>query len=288
MGVPAHSLVVAVVVVTCGCGSGNAASSPTNAPEAKADCASELHFEAGRGCIPNASVAPTAVGPSPAVLPPRAESGAMARIPGGTFQMGSRAGGGEADKHPVTVAGFEMDVTEVTTGAYSACVRAGDCSAAATDNAACNYGKSDKDNYPINCVNWGQATTYCHVQGKRLPTEEEWEYAARGGAEGRTYAWGNAPPDSQVCWSGISKRDGTCAVGNFARGAFGLADMTGNVWEWTASNSSADHGKNSPAPARVIRGGSWDFVVASLLRSSFRPWSAPSDRGNNIGFRCAR
>ena len=230
----------------------------------------------------------------------RSESASMVHIPGGAFLMGSPDGVGwdnEHPQHPVTVAAFEMDTTEVTVAAYSACVQSGQCTAPSTDQSPdhlvgaprlCNFGKGDKSNHPINCVGWGQAATYCNAHGQRLPTEEEWEYAARGGQEEREYSWGSAPPDFQLCWSGISKRNGTCAVGNFARGAFGLADMSGNVWEWTASGHSKDYSKKRVDLERTYRGGSFAETRSSEVRAAARYGFKPQDQGEYLGFRCVR
>jgi formylglycine-generating enzyme required for sulfatase activity len=278
---------------------------------ASTECAAGMRFEAGRGCVGNvvsAAVQSDTPRGSPAPAP-QGEVAGMVSIPAGSFLMGSNDG--EADEKPVhrvSVAGFAMDVTEVTTAAYTACVRAGRCSAASTDGY-CNYGHSDKNNHPINCVDWGQATAYCASVGKRLPTEEEWEYAARG-TDGRKYSWGNEEPGTRACWSRWSNvrpidpwgnKEGTCSVGSCSSGVFGLKDMNGNVWEWTStvhsidySNSRADTAlRTRPVPleemdARVRRGGGWYFGDPSDLRSSNRDGFAPSLLDSNLGFRCAR
>jgi len=257
-----------------------------------ASCAAGSHFEAGRGCVGNVVPAAVFVQPdtprgSPAPAQGEVAAGSMVSIPAGSFMMGSNDGTwDERPVHRVSVAGFSMDVTEVTTAAYTACVRAGRCSAAGTD-ADCNYGHSDKNNHPINCVDWDQATAYCASVGKRLPTEEEWEYAARG-TDGRTYSWGNEEPGTRACWNRRASKEGTCSVGSYSSGVFGLKDMTGNVWEWTSSGSSDDYGKSRTNAARVNRGGGWVNGVASLLRSSSRDGYAPSHRDYGLGFRCAR
>lgn len=250
-----------------------------------ASCAAGSHFEAGRGCVGDAVAAAVVVPsrPSPAPAGQEAAVGGMVNLPAGSFMMGSNVSG-EKPARRVSVAGFAMDVTEVTAGAYTACVRAGRCSAAGTGRS-CNYGKSDKDNHPINCVDWDQATAYCGSVGKRLPTEEEWEYAARG-TDGRRYPWGDEEPGARACWNQRSAGS-TCSVGSYASGVFGLKDMAGNVWEWTASGYS-DYGNNRASEARVTRGGGWFNAVASSLRSSCRDGHAPSDRGDGLGFRCAR
>lgn len=222
---------------------------------------------------------------------PGADSGAMVAIPAGSFMMGSPDGEGEGDEHPqhrVSVAGFSMDVTEVTVAAYAKCVSAGACGGAGTAgvSAFCNYGRSDKDNHPINCVNWDQATAYCAWAGKRLPTEEEWEYAARG-TDGRTFPWGSSAPGGNLCWNRGTSKAGTCAVGTYAPGAFGLKDMAGNVWEWTSSRYSEDYSKDRTSSAHVLRGGDWFNGFGAFVRSAYRLRLAPP-AGDVLGFRCAR
>jgi len=193
----------------------------------------------------------------------------------------------------VTVQGFCLDVTEVTVDAYTACVQTGRCTGdhprqwtadgtTFSADEACNYGVSGKGPHPMNCVDWTQATTYCQANGKRLPTEEEWEWAARGGAEGRTYPWGAAPPSGQLCWSGTKKRSGTCAVGSYPAGDApgGIHDLAGNVWEWTASNHEGN--------TRVRRGGGWINEDTASPRAAHRGRSTPAFRSDLLGFRCAR
>jgi formylglycine-generating enzyme required for sulfatase activity len=234
------------------------------------------------------------VGAQPATASASGSNGScpegMAFLPGGTFTMGDR-------KDNVTVQPFCMDVTEVTVGAYAVCAKSGQCSPAATAadwpnisdaertkwSPYCNGSRTDRSDHPVNCVDWAQSATYCHALGKRLPTEEEWEWAARGGSQGRVYPWGNAAPDFQLCWGGMRNRDGTCAVGSFPAGdaAGGIHDLSGNVWEWTASDFDAS--------TRVQRGGSWlPWLGASSVRAAFRMGAPTGGRNVNLGFRCAR
>jgi formylglycine-generating enzyme required for sulfatase activity len=234
-------------------------------------CSAGMHFVAGMGCVPDVVGPPPAAQPAAQVPPPAVSGGAcpagMVSLAGGSFTMGDR-------QDQVTVSTFCLDATEVTVDAFGACVRAGQCSA---DNVgtqfwdnqdhgegACNWGVAGRGNHPINCVDWGQAATYCNAQGKRLPTEEQWEWAARGGSRGFTYPWGNAEPDFQACWSGVSERSGTCPVGSLPQGDApgGIHDLAGNVWEWTSSNYDAS--------ARVDRGGGWYNSDPSDLRAADR------------------
>jgi formylglycine-generating enzyme required for sulfatase activity len=242
----------------------------------------------------------------------------MVSIPRGTFQMGSNSG--EADEkpvHAVTVAAFCMDVTEVTVDAYASCVRGGGCNTSGLQGSgewwakACNWGQSGKGTHPINCVDWNQASAYCRWANKRLPTEEEWEYGARG-TSGRTYPWGNEAPGPRllnacgsecVAWASAqgqtwppamySSDDGwatTAPVGSYPSGdsPFGLKDMAGNVWEWTSSGYSWNYSKNRVTDNRVSRGGSWDGSGPSDVRAAYRNGNGPASRDYDLGFRCAR
>ncbi|MBM4374831.1 MAG: SUMF1/EgtB/PvdO family nonheme iron enzyme [Deltaproteobacteria bacterium] len=206
----------------------------------------------------------------------------MVPIPAGTFTMGDDENTEKAGQ--VTVDAFCMNRTEVTTAAYAACVKAGKCTPADTEYG-CNAGVAGRQNHPINCVDWNQADAYCTAQGLRLPTEEEWEYAARG-TDGRLFPWGNAEPSKQLCWDGEGNdkgqgnRQSTCPVGAYPKGRspFGLVDMVGNVWEWTSTQKGS---------YRVRRGGSWGCVDPSCARSAFRHGDGPTHQRDDLGFRCA-
>jgi hypothetical protein len=228
------------VVTQISCPPGTTLSGNQCVGNVSTQCAAGLHFEAGKGCVPNGGAAPVAVLPSATGC-----LAGMAAIAGGSFKMGDRGDN-------VTVGAFCMDVTEITVDAYAVCVKAGKCSAdhlgelssdgqSFSASNTCNYGVSGRGNHPINCVDWGQAATFCHEQGKRLPSEEEWEWAARGESQGRVYPWGGATPDFQACWSGVNKRTGTCPVASFPDGDApgGIHDLAGNVWEWTSSKYDA-------------------------------------------------
>ena len=183
----------------------------------------------------------------------------------------------------MTVQPFLMDVTEVTADAYAGCVRAGGCTAEGLQcHAFATYGARGKGNHPINCVDWNQATAYCQWAGSRLPTEEEWEWAACGGSRARTYPWGNDAPGSQACWN--RPNAGTCAVGSYPAGDApgGIHDLAGNVSEWTTSNYDAS------ASYRVFRGGDFGNSAPGLLASSRYGSGPPTVRIGDLGFRCSR
>jgi formylglycine-generating enzyme len=229
--------------------------------------------------------------PIPAVV----ADGAMVDVPGGTFQMGGADG--DPDEQPataVTVVAFAMDTTEVTVAAFARCVSAGKCTEPDT-GMYCNWRKEGHEGHPVNCVDLEQATSYCGFTGKRLPTEEEWEYAARG-PEGRRYPWRDGAPGAQLCWNGEGtdtgkgQRQGTCPVASYPAGAspFGAFDMAGNVWEWTASGHCPYTRRGCTTPARVIRGGAWNNVLPQYVRAQRRSEEVAASRRDNVGFRCAR
>lgn len=232
----------------------------------------------------------------------------MVEIPAGTFAMGSTVAVDEGPIHDVTVAAFCLDRTEVTVAAYAACVAAGSCTVGSLkeyniDGSGgfsddCNWEQAGRSNHPINCVSWHQANDFCRYRKRRLPSEEEWEYAARGGSENRTYPWGAAVPAGQMCWNGPgndageSSRANTCEVGAYKAGEsrWGVMDLGGNVWEWTSSSYCpyTPTGKESCTnTARVARGACWSCYPPIDGRASDRLVDQPTDRFDALGFRCA-
>ncbi len=209
----------------------------------------------------------------------------MVLIPDGTFLMGSPEGDGFDEEHPQhaeRLAAFCMDRTEVTVAEYRACTT---CTPPGTEES-CNWGVAGRESHPVNCVNWNQSDRFCRLRGAQLPNAAQWEYAARG-TEGRTYPWGNEAPASQLCWNRYPEPRSTCPVGSFAPGVFGLADMAGNVREWTNSAFSSAGGIPDNS-RRFFRGGSWGAKNAVMVRGASRDWRALSYRRNDLGFRCAR
>jgi formylglycine-generating enzyme required for sulfatase activity len=250
--------------------------------------------------------------PSPASRGSSSTSGKMERIETGSFMMGSARQKADDDRveeqpaHRVTVAAFEMDRTEVTVASFAACVKAGACTVPGPVNSGhpgpdtekptwCNWGNPNKSKHPVNCVSWYQANAFCEWAGKRLPTEEEWEYAARGPEE-REYPWGNRL-QRNLCWNryfywNISASKGTCAVGSFPadRTPSGLLDMAGNVEEWTASGYSKDYESARSVELFTVRGSNWsmDQGFPRFARGASRHGEEPAHRSQTLGFRCAR
>lgn len=213
--------------------------------------------------------------------------------------MGTTAGDAdEGPAHSVSVATFDMDTTEVTVAAYKACSGAAVCSDADEDKdgaqAGCTWSKRRGD-LPITCVSFAQAEAFCKWAGKRMPTEEEWELAARG-TDGRIYPWGSNAPTDEPCWSGGARVDNRavsiCPVGSHPKdkSPSGVLDLAGNVQEWTSSSYCDYATKRCQPPElyRVKRGADHYAVAASDVRATKRIMQAVQWGYQDVGFRCAK
>ncbi|MCJ7435290.1 MAG: formylglycine-generating enzyme family protein [Anaerolineales bacterium] len=240
----------------------------------------------------------------------------MALIPAGSFQMGSERTDDEKPIHTVTLNAFEMDVYEVTNARYAECVAAGPCQPPEMDTFGTRkdyYGRTQYPNHPVINVSWYDAQAYCEWRGARLPSEAEWEKAARGGLAGKLYSWGD---DFPVCTPGApngaqseycpsqSDMAQTMAVGNFVPNGYGLFDMIGNAAEWVNDWYESDYYSRSPdsnpmGPGtnptgymipKVVRGGAYESsssYLAATLRVATRGQYIPEYGSLSIGFRCA-
>ncbi len=218
-------------------------------------------------------------------------------VPAGNFQMGCNDLT-DAAAHTVDPNAFWIDQTDITNKMYALCVNAGVCKPPIDTNSQTHssyYGNSQFDNYPVISVNWNMANTYCKWAGRQLPTEAQWEKAARG-MNGRTYPWGNDAPNNSLLNYNRDVGD-TTAVGSYPSGAspYGALDMAGNVWQWVADWYDANYYNNSPfsnplGPSsgqyRVLRGGSWDDS-ANLVLSAYRAGGDSNLTSLSYGFRCA-
>lgn len=232
-----------------------------------------------------------------------AEDG-MVQIPAGEFTMGrTKTTADDQTKmrpivllddrppHKVWIDAFWLDRTEVTQGQYSEFVKA--------TNRKPPYHwlnllqPSEGGDWPIHNVDWDDAKSYCEWRGKRLPTEAEWERAARGGKEGLSYPWGDKADRKLALYE---VQTGPGPVAKFPANEFGLHDMAGGVSEWCADWFEREYYKSSPAknpkgPAegayKVIRGGAWSDSAARIT-VFFRNWVRPNQKTPNLGFRCAR
>jgi formylglycine-generating enzyme required for sulfatase activity len=229
---------------------------------------------------------PKAAAQAPPAAPAKCPEGAL-EIAGAEFLVGTgsvAAAPEESPRFATRVADFCLDETEVTVRAYAACVEAGACTPGGRVSRFCNAQRTAREEHPMNCVDWNQASAYCSWKEMRLPSEVEWEYAARGGTEYLSYSFGNHAPDGKTCWKHVG---GTCKVRSFPAGAFGLHDMTGNVWEWTSSGFGPYPWPPAQPVARVYRGGSWSRRFEKWLSPRLRNRFRASERGSHLGFRCA-
>lgn len=209
----------------------------------------------------------------------------MAFVPGGAFWVGTENETYDREENPrfkTRLGDFCAAKTEVTASQYEACVERGRCTPSHAGTKTCNTSAKGRGDHPINCVDHDQARTYCESVGARLPTEVEWEYLARGGAEMRAYPWGDAPVDGRACW----KSHQSCAVASFPAGAFGLYDVVGNVWEWTDSWFGPYPFPQKDGRHKVYRGGSWSRRFDKWMRASLRNRLAPDKYGSHLGLRC--
>lgn len=231
----------------------------------------------------------------------------MGYVPEGDFLMGSReddpmAGIDEKPQRTVHLDAFWIDQTEVTNKRYQQCVEAGACTP--PGNTASNtrkyyYGNPEYDSYPVMHVTWYQADEYCRWAGRRLPTEAEWEKAARG-TDGRQWPWGNEEPEATRLNYKVSVRD-TTEVGSYPAGAspYGALDMAGNLFEWVQDWYARDYYKKGPSDNpqgpdsgadKVLRGGSWvspDNKVRCAFRHQYTPDRFPFAHSDHVGIRCA-
>jgi formylglycine-generating enzyme required for sulfatase activity len=224
----------------------------------------------------------------------------MALIPEGEFLMGSDNLGSSTDERPqhkVYLQAYYIDKYGVTVADYLSCVQKGGCSRSDTSlGAACNYYLKGRDQHPQNCVTWHQARSYCFFQGKRLPSEAEWEKAARGGVSD-PFFWGKDRTKMfEYGWFSGNSEDSTHPVGQKSPNQFGLYDILGNVYQWTNDYYDEQYYWRSPyknpiGPGQgmyvVTRGGSFRGTAQRGSYTTFRHNLKPEDWDIRVGFRCA-
>jgi len=223
----------------------------------------------------------------------------MAYVPAGVFPMGNDRGGiDEQPIHPVNLDAFYMDKFEVTNGFYKACVEAGVCQPVRRKSSATRsyyYDNPDYDTFPVIFVDWNMAQTYCEWRGARLPSEAEWEKAARGGSV-VSYPWGDTPDCNLANYGNCLADTSSANIYDLGQSRYGVYNMAGNVWEWVNDWYSEDYYQSSPredpqgpdtGKEKVLRGGSWKDDYAEM-RSVNREAENPARFNNLIGFRCAK
>jgi formylglycine-generating enzyme required for sulfatase activity len=246
--------------------------------------------------LPTESATSTASGPLSEITDDKGVT--MILVPEGNFTMGSN--NGDADEkpiHSVRLAAFYIDTFEVTNALYQDCVNADACKPpvnAGSFTRSSYYGNSQYSDFPVVYVDWNMANAYCQWRGAQLPTEAQWEKAARG-TEELTYPWGRGIDCQKANYQGCI--NGTSEAGAYESGKspYGVYDMAGNVWEWVADWYSAEYYRSSPPSnplgldlgrARILRGGSWNRDPYNL-RTSNRVNYAPNYNNFDAGFRCA-
>ncbi len=272
-------------------------------------CARSESPNSNETIVSNATLTPASPTPAPTMIPVTPvtqvsdkDGMTLLYVPAGEFTMGNNSGNAnEKPEHKVYLDAFWIDQTEVTNAMYAKCVKAGACQAPSSTKSYTRdsyYGNPQFDTYPVVYVAWNDAKQYCTWAGRRLPTEAQWEKAARG-TDGRIYPWGDQAPDKTRLNYNFEVGDMT-QVGAYPTGAspYGALDMAGSVWEWVAdwygeTYYASSPGRNPTGPtsgdARVLRGGSWDSYDAADVHASLRNWSYyPDVRFDNNGVRCAR
>lgn len=231
------------------------------------------------------------------------DGSALVLIPAGEFLMGSEAGfPAERPVHRVFLDAFYLGQCPVTNAQYELFVRETGHRVPYLDDPRAQLDNWDQDlktyplgraQHPVVLVSWRDAHAYCEWAGGRLPTEAEWEKAARGGLEGKLYPWGDEIDPSLANYD---NRAGTTPAGSYPPNGYGLFDMAGNVWEWVADCYDAKYYRESPAhnppgpeqgSVRVLRGGAW-LLFPQFCRVAYRFRNSSDFRFNLIGFRVAR
>jgi formylglycine-generating enzyme required for sulfatase activity len=224
-------------------------------------------------------------------------------IPAGEFLMGNEAGfPAERPVHEVFLEAFYLSTCPVTNAQYQRFVAETGHRVPYLDDNRMQSDNWDREKrmyppggaqHPVTLVSWQDAQAYCVWAGGRLPTEAEWEKAARGGLAGKLYPWGD---EINPGLANYDNRTGTTPVGSYPPNDYGLCDMAGNVWEWVADWYDAKYYTRSPSDnpcgpekgtVRVLRGGAW-LLFPQFCRVAYRFRNSPEFRFNLIGFRLAR
>ncbi len=233
------------------------------------------------GCTSTRQISRSAAGPPSGV-------GEMVYLQGGLFLMG--ADRGEPDERPahtVTLNPFYIDICEVTVGQYTVFL-----GATGRKKPAFWHPELDRPDDPVVGVTWHDAAAYAAWAGKRLPTEAEWEFAARGGASGTPFPWGDDPDPRHANFAS----SGIAPVKRFPANGYSIHDMAGNVWEWCSDWYDATYYQVSPASnpqgpsigtLKILRGGAW-YSNEDQIRIANRYYALPDSRSFHTGFRCAK
>lgn len=301
-------LMLGVSFIACQQSTTNDVPTDRASPVPSSSAPNELPREAGSPDVADSGVVEDANVPvqdaAPLVEPEGPCPSDMAYLPAGTFKLGESG-------RRVAVSAFCIDKREVTVSKYAQCVKEKSCSPRCIEenrcsavpvdtewgdteedqkaSRRCNGGIPGREEHPVNCISYDEATAYCTAYGKRLPKEEEWEWAVRGGAKAMRYPWGILDAHGEeLCWAKPHKgrpfkRANTCAVGSHPLDTTpeGVQDMAGNVSEWVVGTSG---GRAYP----TLRGASFWAVDDGYVKASMWGFDSPAKRSEIFGVRCAR
>jgi formylglycine-generating enzyme required for sulfatase activity len=298
------AVLLILLLVAAGCGGGGApsAGTPAGGGEAAGPTPTPIPILPTNTPMPSPptptskpAAAPAAAPTEGAVAGPAKPEVEMVEVPAGTFTMGSATGKPEdAPPHEVDLPAYSIDKFEVTNADFALFVEATGYQTDAEKGGEKGWRAyaEGKDNHPAVKVSWNDAKAFCEWLGRRLPTEAEWEKAARG-ADGFAFPWGNDWDPTKVNGKAAGLR-GTAAVGSFGAGAspYGAMDMSGNVWEWVADWFQPYPGNTTPDPYygekyKVTRGGAW-FEDEAQCTTYNRNATSPEAANDDLGFRCAK
>ena len=256
--------------------------------------------QAAETTLPQQAQAPAATAAKPAPAAQPCPQGAVL-VSGGVLKTLERG-------RETSVGSFCLDTHEVTVAEFRACVNGGECvracqgeancapvpkrsawgdpSADWTASMFCNGTRKGRDDHPVNCVSIEEAQSYCAAQGRRLPSGDEWEWAARGGDNALATPWGPPVATDEICWGKPKKRDGTCSKGSHPRDrtALGIEALGGGVSEWVTAPRRAG---SSQSPVRFAYGASWYAIDDGYARAALGGFQMPAQRAETVGFRCA-
>lgn len=290
------STLVAAALLVVGCGDGNATDATKDAGQGATGASATTGGAAGAGAAPSGGGSDGAGATATFDCSETLDASELIEIPAGEFVMGCNEAVDDAcdddekPMHSITLSAYAIERSEVTQGQYTACVLDGAC-----DAPSCAW-DCEQPEMPAGCVNWQQAQDYCAWAERRLPTEAEWEKAARG-SDGALFPWGDTAPDCTLAnMAGCG--DSLMAAGSLETGAspYGVLDMAGNMVEMVADWYDASYYESSPAsdPAGPASGeryagrGGGFRSEADWLRASKRDWYDVTDSAASLGFRCAR
>lgn len=281
-GADAISLTTMITALSCAGTAPVPSQESRGEPPASASTPLTLAAPTPPGGTSSAGVAPPSSASTSAIQAESTTPPAASKCPTGMVEFGGGKFKSSYYRTELPVAPFCLDINLASTDEYTACIGTGKCDKGAVH--ACDpstFAVEGRGNLPMICVDFGQAERYCKAQGKRVVSDLEWEWAARGGDEARPFPWGSEGPSDQLCWSGKDKRSTPCPIGSFAQGSAGVFDLVGNIYQWTTTTN------DSTGSYRVGRGGSWKDTKSEQVAVTHRGGFKNTYRCGFLGIRCS-